>query len=676
MKSSPAPQRQSSAPASVSTPSGEALGFDSPTYGTLAAEIAQAGAPPAQGCMPQDAIRMGEDPPMQLLVKGFVSSFKTTEEYKASSSAWDADITSAAAAAVEIDALVQDARRAACNWNTLPSNTTPHTARWVQLISAHLRNTINMSKSPKLLPAAFGYVIEDIVSNRIRGQVIQGLTVHLQVSMGHSRPDIVLRNASGKDVAWLDITASGSDAHIKGKDHSGWKTRPYIAEIQYQSLDVKADIINAGDDPLAASLSAYYGDRATYDVSEVEFEREQISEQLHDFYDEEISFISAKAKKTQSVRDFFTDEVQVPFDEKKINMQVKGAVSALGMAPSKFGFTSATSQDASAFEEHLVEKTGPQSLLLHANRTQAEVEKILLKLTTLNLPAAAQLIQEFGELAATSKTQYGILFHYVVRGGDSSVAFGNLKTTIDAQADLIEKTYAFLHAFGMHTKAVQAVDAIIADSTVPLGAKTDLKATVEGIPNLTRIGWSTLRWKNLYYQLYAIAKPNATVDAVRAALRLPAYVPPVVNSASTASNSASVSSSSSSSSSSTASVFATSSSSNSSAFSSTVHAASVSNSSSSSFSFPWNFATSSSSSSSISSVSSPFQAPLLNMANASSPINNSLLSVPMLAASGSGTTGSITGLNAVSQGSTGSTTASSSDQADASMDDADLNLGS
>lgn len=92
---------------------------------------------------------------------------------------------------------------------------------------------------PKLMAAAFGYVIESLVSGDtdFRPGPPPGCTVFTQVTSGGTRPDLVLRlKKGGHDLAWLDLTASGSVDHIYAKE--GWEKKVgNFAEVTYPSLD-------------------------------------------------------------------------------------------------------------------------------------------------------------------------------------------------------------------------------------------------------------------------------------------------------------------------------------------------------------------------------------------------------------------------------------------------------
>lgn len=244
MKSSPAPQRQSSAPASVSTPSGEALGFDSPTYGTLAAEIAQAGAPPVQG-YGLDAAHA--QPPVQLRAYAYATQAddEVQDEYQAAFTAIE----------TRVDDEVQAAREQALNWADYEGDDNARLALWAATAQAYYDDP---TAAPNFIHARFGYAIEELSTAQLPANS-NGLSINLQVAAGHTRPDIVLRDGAF-DVAWIDITAEDSKGHILGKEGAGWKTRPFVSEILYDSLDLN-EVLAGMDNPMLQELGGYYADK-------------------------------------------------------------------------------------------------------------------------------------------------------------------------------------------------------------------------------------------------------------------------------------------------------------------------------------------------------------------------------------------------------------------------------
>lgn len=91
------------------------------------------------------------------------------------------------------------------------------------------------------LYSAYGYAVESYTLKDLPplppALAQQGWTVHTQVSRGMTRPDIVVMDGAMKEQAWIDITSAASSGHIGNKTGTGWRTRPYVCEILYPSLD-------------------------------------------------------------------------------------------------------------------------------------------------------------------------------------------------------------------------------------------------------------------------------------------------------------------------------------------------------------------------------------------------------------------------------------------------------
>ncbi|MYU48182.1 hypothetical protein GTV15_17095 [Streptomyces sp. SID7803] len=110
-------------------------------------------------------------------------------------------------------------------------------------------------------------------------------SVAMQVTHGNTRPDVVLQ-LDGREVAWYDITSAKSLGHIFEKDGSGWRTKPYVAEIAYPQVTAQtvesnaAKWRNAGSPPDITNdppmiFANYWMERARFEVS-MEFMRQDI----------------------------------------------------------------------------------------------------------------------------------------------------------------------------------------------------------------------------------------------------------------------------------------------------------------------------------------------------------------------------------------------------------------
>ncbi|GIJ26856.1 hypothetical protein Vqi01_20180 [Micromonospora qiuiae] len=107
-----------------------------------------------------------------------------------------------------------------------------HTALWSKLWNGYLATGDTQG-----LAAAFGYVIETLVSNpssAYYAKAPDGYAILPQVTKGGTRPDLVLAK-DGQQIAWVDLTASNREGHIFDKD--SWDRHIAIyAEVTYDSL--------------------------------------------------------------------------------------------------------------------------------------------------------------------------------------------------------------------------------------------------------------------------------------------------------------------------------------------------------------------------------------------------------------------------------------------------------
>lgn len=100
--------------------------------------------------------------------------------------------------------------------------------QWQSTLKSYMADPTQV---PAFFFARYGYAVETIATYLLPAKH-DGLDVLLQISYGHTRPDIVARAEDG-DEAWIDITSSASYGHITKKQSSGWANRPYVAEVLY-----------------------------------------------------------------------------------------------------------------------------------------------------------------------------------------------------------------------------------------------------------------------------------------------------------------------------------------------------------------------------------------------------------------------------------------------------------
>lgn len=134
----------------------------------------------------------------------------------------------------EMDGIVQHSANRAYNISSLDMGRSRQ-KQWSEAV----KNS-RESGGTSFLRAAYGYAVEDIANSIIlrdyQGSAY-GYTIELQVNYGSTIPDIVIRDGSRQDVAWLDITSAGSEGHIFNKQHSRWRTTLFVAELLYPPFD-------------------------------------------------------------------------------------------------------------------------------------------------------------------------------------------------------------------------------------------------------------------------------------------------------------------------------------------------------------------------------------------------------------------------------------------------------
>lgn len=89
---------------------------------------------------------------------------------------------------------------------------------------------------PEFFYARYGYAVERLTESFLRGQDFAPYRLKFQITHGHTRPDIVVMLGK-QEAGWIDLTSEASKGHVLGKQHSGWQTRPYVAEVTYDRPD-------------------------------------------------------------------------------------------------------------------------------------------------------------------------------------------------------------------------------------------------------------------------------------------------------------------------------------------------------------------------------------------------------------------------------------------------------
>jgi Domain of unknown function (DUF4157) len=274
--------------------------------------------------------------------------------------------------ASKVDREVTDARAMALDWRNLLGHGNNHVKRWAQTAQEYFDN---FHKSPDFIHARFGYAIEALACARLASQE-QGLTVSKQVSHGGTRPDIVLSKDVDGEIAWLDITSSDSTGHIFGKDHTGWKTRPFVYEVVYEPLKL-GDVLTQTPDPVYAAVGGFMAQK-----NQIAYEEQTTVENglfgglstLRDDNEWTTGTGDAKTKKNQT-RDYLNG---LGLNLGRNNMQsTKGALKHVGLNIGPFGFNrGGVSQDTTSVRNWVGQKSQERTQQRVTELERSEMERI------------------------------------------------------------------------------------------------------------------------------------------------------------------------------------------------------------------------------------------------------------------------------------------------------------
>jgi hypothetical protein len=113
--------------------------------------------------------------------------------------------------------------------------------RWARVFKVFRAAPFGLGHKTPFLKAAFGYAVEELAGQRLRARPLSslphGCAISWQAGRASTRPDVIVTRG-GADVAWLDITSSGSEGHVLAKQHTKWKRGGlWVAELVYPSLE-------------------------------------------------------------------------------------------------------------------------------------------------------------------------------------------------------------------------------------------------------------------------------------------------------------------------------------------------------------------------------------------------------------------------------------------------------
>lgn len=252
---------------------------------------------------------------------------------------------------------------------------------WVRLWQRYLSGDRPKSS---LMAAAFGYVIEWLVSEDADfkpASVPEGCSVYLQRTYGGTRPDLVLASQeSGKDIAWLDLTASNSTGHIFAKE--GWAQKvSCFAEVTYPSLDnaVIAMMVTNKDNTgtlsaaelekrKAAETALYQERKAQWQSIGQEYSMTALKPSLV----KEYGRLRLETDEGQLKRKFISDRLSEGFGGGSIEeAMVPSILAAMNVTSTSWGFNAGYSANERAGEKWLVDnkhRSGKTATTKHSAR--------------------------------------------------------------------------------------------------------------------------------------------------------------------------------------------------------------------------------------------------------------------------------------------------------------------
>ena len=232
-----------------------------------------------------------------------------------------------------IDQLVTEARAMALDWRSLAQHSEPHVKNWAQDAQKYFDDP---STTPAFMHARFGYAIEALACARLPASD-GGLAVSTQIAKGATRPDIVLFDDQS-DVAWLDITSSDSARHIFGKDHAGWKNRPFVYEILYQPLNL-TEVLTATPNPVYAEVGGFMAQKNQIRYEEETAQRNRLYDHVSALRDTSgwQTGLGNASTKQQTTRASLETGLGMNLGANP-NQATRGALAVAGVNDGPFGF--------------------------------------------------------------------------------------------------------------------------------------------------------------------------------------------------------------------------------------------------------------------------------------------------------------------------------------------------
>jgi len=330
----------------------------------MGAEALRTPAPPAPRPIQRLRHQAGEDGPFQLLLDPEVYPTHyvgpLTNQYRGA----------VGQVVATLNHNVDAAYRQSLQWQTLANHDAPHVRRWHEVAASYAANP---DQEPRIISARFGYSIETIACAGLNNSTQQGLTIETQVAHGHTRPDVVL-SAGNQEIAWIDITSTGSAGHILGKQGAGWANLPFVYELVYPQLELRA-LLNATNDPYYAEVGGLLAGERQIELNVKDANAKRVRDLLIKLRDDNgwTTGTGNAGEKRKATRDFFHFEAATEgVEEETESMKhTRGALEELGINPGPYGFNRGNIGSTNRRVNELIselsrEEIGHRQGLLHA----------------------------------------------------------------------------------------------------------------------------------------------------------------------------------------------------------------------------------------------------------------------------------------------------------------------
>jgi hypothetical protein len=191
--------------------------------------------------------------------------------------------------------------------------------------------------------ARYGYAIESYAckvqenKTKLQDALPRGWTYELQGSRGMTRPDIIVKDDSSTEVGWFDITSEGQKGHIDKKTGTGWRDKPYVAEVLYPTLDPTE--IGTGTLSIGEKTRLRNATRRAQRAWRQFLDRKK-DDVLSDWQGVSQGLTSAAAMRS-NMQMILSGAVMLREGEKVTPKIATGLLVAMGLNPRNYGFTKA-----------------------------------------------------------------------------------------------------------------------------------------------------------------------------------------------------------------------------------------------------------------------------------------------------------------------------------------------